>query len=64
MTDERARFWIAMVILVAFFAMIMTVLFGFTPIDNPEVAKLVGTVVGFITGLITPIVTRYFREDR
>lgn len=64
MNEDHARFWIAVIILGAFISMVMTILFGFTPIGNPEVAKLVGTVVGFLTGLITPIVTRYFRENR
>ena len=62
MTDDRARFWIAMVIIGSFMVVVMTVLFGFAPIENPEVAKLAGLVVGYITGLITPIVTRYFKE--
>lgn len=62
MTEDKARFWIAMAVLVMFVAIVMTVLFGFAQIDSPEVAKLVGTIVGFLTGLITPIVTRYFKE--
>ena len=62
MTDDAARFWIAIVVIGSFMTIIMVVLFGFTPIDNPEVAKLVGVVIGYVTGLITPIVAKYFKN--
>jgi len=62
MSDDFTRSAIAILVILGFFALVMTVLVGFVDITSPEIAKLVGVLVGYIVALINPIIMRYFRE--
>lgn len=62
MSDPIMRGMIAILIIGSFTLIVLTVLFGFVRVEQPEIAKLVGALFGYFTGLISPIIARYFKE--
>lgn len=62
MTNNSAASIIALVVIVGFFLVVLTVLMGFVDIENAEMAKLVGVIVGYLTALLNPVVMSYFRK--
>lgn len=63
MSDDTTRSVIAIVVIVAFFALVTIILMGFVDIASPEIAKLVGLLVGYIVAMMNPIIMRYFKHD-
>jgi hypothetical protein len=62
MTDKSAATIIAIIVILGFFLVVLTVLMGFVDIENAEMAKLVGVIVGYLTALLNPVVMSYFQK--
>jgi hypothetical protein len=62
MSDDLTRSIIAIIVIVAFFALVTIILMGFVDIASPEIAKLVGLLVGYIVAMMNPIIMRYFKN--